>query len=89
MSQVSGECVEWGELRVLSNGLRALERLKNLAPDGASGLPFYRPRERPGVHTRERKREKKEKKKEKKSREEESPGATSLFFSDRWVPLAL
>jgi hypothetical protein len=88
MSQVSGECVEWGELRVLSNGLRALERLKNLAPDGASGLPFYRPRERPGVHTRERKREKGKEERE-KSREEESPGATSLFFSDRWVPLAL
>jgi hypothetical protein len=69
MSQVSGECVEWGEwgeLRVLSNGLRALQRLENLAPDGAPSLPFYRPRERPGVHTREKKEKKKEKKTGKK-----------------------
>jgi hypothetical protein len=67
MSQVSGECVEWGEwgeLRVLSNGLRALQRLENLAPDGAPSLPFYRPRERPGVHMRERKRKRRKRKKQ-------------------------
>jgi hypothetical protein len=54
-------------VELLSNGFRALERLpKSSILDGASGLPFYRSRERLGVHEREERRKKK--KKEKKQR---------------------
>jgi hypothetical protein len=52
-------------VELLSNGLRALERLPSLAPDRAPNLPFFRSRERPGVHgKKERKREKKKEKKQ-------------------------
>jgi hypothetical protein len=48
--------------------LRVLERFRRrkTLPVGAPSLPFYRPREGPGVHEREKK--KKKKKKEKRSR---------------------
>jgi hypothetical protein len=58
-------------VELLSNGSRALERLPSLAPDGAPSLPFYRSKERLGVHERERKREIRKQRK-RKSREEET-----------------
>jgi hypothetical protein len=60
--------------------LRLLGGLSRASPDGAPSLPFYRPREGPGVH----KREKEEKKKE-KNREEGSPRVASHFSSHRQI----
>jgi hypothetical protein len=51
-------------------------------PVGAPSLPFYRPREGPGVRERE-------KKKKEKNREEETLGAIPSFFSDGRVPLVV
>jgi hypothetical protein len=56
---------------------------KKIPPNGVRNLSFYRPREGPGVHERERKRRKR------KNREEESPEATSSFFSGGRVSLVV
>jgi hypothetical protein len=52
-------------VELFSTGLRALERLRRAYPDRAPRLPFYRPREGPGVHKRERGKEEREKTKRK------------------------
>jgi hypothetical protein len=58
----SSECVELGLV-----AFQWLESVRKTCPDGAPNFPFYRSKERPGVHERE-----KEKKKEKKKRRRES-----------------
>jgi hypothetical protein len=66
-------------VELLSNGLRALERLpKSSALDGAPDLPFYRSRERLEVHEREKER-RKEKKKEKKQGRRKPCGYVALL----------
>jgi hypothetical protein len=52
--------------------------------DGEPGLPFYRPRKRPGIHERKKRKEKKE-----KNRGEEGSEAMFLFSPCRRAPLGL
>jgi hypothetical protein len=66
-------------VEVLPNGLRALEKT---SLDGAPIFPFYRSRERPGVHERE-KEKKKEKKSEKKGALKVRRSSSSIGGS-RW-----
>jgi hypothetical protein len=57
----SGECVEWGLV-----AFQWLESVRKTCPDGAPSFPFYRSRERPGIHEREVK-EQREKAKKKRA----------------------
>jgi hypothetical protein len=68
-------------VELLSNGLRALERLQRAFFVGAPSLPFYRPREGPMVHEREREGKEKIEKIEKRALE---PCHPSLMGGSRW-----
>jgi hypothetical protein len=76
-SQVSGE----GKVELKC--FKVLEVFSKACPSRAPSISFYRSREGPRVHDKEREREKKEKKKKDKNQEEESPGATLPFSAGR------